>query len=66
MLSPAQGMRKESPAFRQALLRSEKKRAVAAILFLSIFEAMMLIRIFVLGSAMSPWGLLTLSSLIAF
>lgn len=66
MLSPAQRMRKESPAFRQALLRSEKKRAVAAILFLSIFEAMMLIRIFVLGSAMSPWGLLTLSSLIAF
>ena len=59
-------MRKASPAFRQALLRSEKKRVVAAILFLSIFAVLMLIRIFVLGSAMSRWGVLTLLSLIAF
>jgi len=66
MTSSIQEMRKTSPAFRQALLRSEKKRVVAAILFLSIFEVLMLLRIFVLGSAMSRWGLLTLSILIAF
>lgn len=55
-----------SPAFREAQLRSEKKRVLAAILFLSIFEVLMLIRIFVLGSAMSRWGVLVLLSLIAF
>lgn len=66
MTSLAQEMRKESPAFRQALLRSEKKRVVAAILLLSIFGVLMLIRIFVLGSAMSRWGLLVVLSLIAF
>lgn len=66
MTSSFHEMRKASPAFRQALLRSEKKRVVAAILFLSIFAVLMLIRIFVLGSAMSRWGVLTLLSLIAF
>lgn len=66
MTSLAQEMRKESLAFRQALLRSEKKRVVAAILLLSIFGVLMLIRIFVLGSAMSRWGLLAVLSLIAF
>jgi hypothetical protein len=64
--SSIQEMRKASLAFRQALLRSEKKRVVAAILFLSIFEVLMLIRIFLLGSAMSRWGVLTVLSLIAF
>jgi hypothetical protein len=59
-------MLKVSPAFRQAQLRSEKKRVLAAILFLSIFEVLMLIRIFVLGSAMSRWGVLVLLNLIAF
>lgn len=66
MTSSIQEMRKASPAFRQVLLRSEKKRVVAAILFLSIFELLMLFRIFVLGSAMNRWGLLTLLSLIGF
>jgi hypothetical protein len=55
MTSSIQEMRKASPAFRQTLLRSAKKRVVAAILFLSIFEVLMLFRIFVLGSAM-PLG----------
>jgi len=66
MTSSIHEMRKTSPAFRQAVLRSEKKRVVAAILFLSFFAVLMLIRIFVFGSAMSRWGLLTLLSLIAF
>src|SRR5690242_6023883 len=61
-----QEMCKASPGFRQALLQSEKKRVVAAILFLSIFEVLMVIRIFLLGSAMSRWGLLTLLTLIGF
>ena len=64
MTSSIHEMRKASPAFRQAVLRSEKKRVVAAILFLSIF--VMLIRIFVFGSAVSRWGVLTLLRLIAF
>ena len=64
--SAIQEIREASQAFRQVLLRSEKKRVVVAILFLSIFEVLMLIRIFVLGSAMSRWGVLTLFSLIAF
>jgi serine phosphatase RsbU (regulator of sigma subunit) len=66
MSSSIQEMRKVSPAFRQALLRSEEKRVAAAILFLSIFEVLMVLRIFVLGSAMSRWGLLILLGLIAF
>jgi len=66
MTRSIQEMCKASSAFQQALLRSEKKRVVAAILFLLVFAALMLVRIFVLGSAMSRWGLLTLLSLIAF
>ena len=55
-----------SAAFRQALLRSEKKRTIGIILFLSFFAVLMLIRIFVLGSAMSRWGFLVVAILVAF
>jgi len=55
-----------SPALRQALLRSEKKRTIGIILFLSFFAVLMFIRIFVLGSSMSHLGLLLLTILITF
>jgi serine phosphatase RsbU (regulator of sigma subunit) len=54
-----QQMRGDSPAFREALLKSERKRIIAAIAFVAVFAVLMLVRIFVLGSMMSKWGLLT-------
>ncbi|HXY06725.1 MAG TPA: PP2C family protein-serine/threonine phosphatase [Terriglobales bacterium] len=65
-LTRANEVRGVSPAFRQSLLRSEKKRAIGIILFLSLFAVLMFIRIFVLGSAMSPWGFFVVATLIAF
>lgn len=47
-----------SPAFRQALLKSEKKRIVAVVTFVSFFLLLAIVRIFVFGSGMSRWGLL--------
>jgi len=55
-----------SSLFRQALLRSEKKRTIGIILFLSFFAVLMFIRIFAMGSAMSRWGLLVVMILVAF
>jgi serine phosphatase RsbU (regulator of sigma subunit) len=52
-------MRENSQEFREALLKSERKRLIAAIAFVAVFAVLMLIRIFVLGSAMSKWGLFT-------
>ena len=66
MASSIQEIRKTSPTLLRVLLRSEKKRVVAAILFLSIFEILRLFRIFVLGTPMSHWGLFALSTLIAY
>ena len=57
-------MRGNSPAFREALLKSERKRIIAAIAFVAVFAVLMLVRIFVLGSMMSKWGLLTSLGLI--
>ena len=45
MTDSIQKMREESPAFRQALLKSEKKRIVAVLLFLSFFALVMLFRV---------------------
>jgi serine phosphatase RsbU (regulator of sigma subunit) len=50
-------MRRTSRRFRQALLTSEKKRIVGVIAFIAFFAALAVVRIFVLGSAMSRWGL---------
>jgi hypothetical protein len=49
-----------SAAFHQALLRSEKRRIYGVIAFVVFFTLIISIRIVVYGSAMSPWGLVTL------
>jgi hypothetical protein len=47
------------------LLRSERKRTIGIILFLSFFAVLMFIRISILGSAMSRWGFFVLAILVA-
>jgi|KBSSwiS6_1023812.scaffolds.fasta_scaffold03325_6 serine phosphatase RsbU (regulator of sigma subunit) len=59
-------MRETSPAFRHALLRSEKRRIVGVIVFVAFFSVLAIVRIYVLGSAMSRWGLLVSTLVIAF
>ena len=59
-------MRQTSPAFRQALLRSEKKRIVGVIVFVAFFSVLAIVRIYVLGSAMSRSGLVVSALVIAF
>src|SRR6478672_9859349 len=66
MLHSIQQMRKPSPAFRHALLKSEKKRIIGAIAFVSFFAVLAAVRIFVLGSAMSRWTLVVAALVIAF
>ena len=61
-----QEMRATSLAFRHALLKSEKKRIVGVILFVCCFAALAIVRIFVLGSAMSRWGLVVAALVVAF
>jgi len=61
-----QRMRQASPAFRQALLKSEKKRIVGVIVFVCFFTVLAIVRIFVLGSAMSRWSLVAAALVIAF
>jgi hypothetical protein len=60
-----QQMRGTSLAFRHALLKSEKKR-VGVIVFVCFFAVLAIVRIFVLGSAMSRWGLVVAALVIAF
>lgn len=55
-----------SPAFRQALLKSERTRIFAVVAFAVFFALLAAIRIFVFHSAMSRWGLLVAAILIAF
>lgn len=55
-----------SPVFRRALLKSEKKRILAVILFVVFFAFLVAVRIFLLGSAMSRYGLLAAALLIGF
>lgn len=57
MIHAIQQMRETSLALRHALLKSEKKRIVGVIIFVCFFSALAIVRIFVLGSAMSRWGL---------
>src|SRR5947207_8648857 len=66
MIHSIQQMRATSPAFRQVLLKSEKKRIVGVIAFVSFFAILAAIRIFVLGSAMSAWSLVAAALVIAF
>jgi len=53
-----------SLAFRHASLQSERKRITGIVLFLSFFAVLMFISIFVLGSAISRFGLLVVAILI--
>ena len=55
-----------SPAFRGALLKSEKKRILAVISFVLFFALLVAVRIFALGSAMARYGLLAAAVLIVF
>lgn len=55
-----------SPAFREALLKSEKKRIWAVISFVLFFALLAAVEIFVLGSAMGRYGLLAAAILIGF
>ena len=59
-------MREASPAFRQALLKSEQKRIAGVIAFVAFFAVLAFVRIFLLGSAMSRWSLVVAALLIAF
>src|SRR5215831_6264405 len=66
MTSPAGHLHEASPAFRQAMLKSELKRIVGVISFVLFFAVLAVVRIFVLGSAMSRWGLVAAALMIAF
>lgn len=66
MTTSIEEIRRASPAFRQALLRSERKRIVGAIAFVLFFAVLAAVRIFVFGSAMNRWGLLAMAGLITF
>jgi serine phosphatase RsbU (regulator of sigma subunit) len=66
MTHAIQQIRETSLAFRNALLRSEKKRIVGVIVFVCFFAVLAMVRIFVLGSAMSRWGLVVAALVIAF
>jgi hypothetical protein len=66
MIDSFQQMRETSPAFCHTLLQSEKKRIVGVIAFVSFFTALAAVRIFVLESAMSRWGLVAAVLVIAF
>ena len=62
----AEPKREASLAFRQALLTSEKKRIVGVVAFVLFFAILAAVRIFVLGSAMSRWGLVVAALVIGF
>jgi hypothetical protein len=66
MTHAIQQMRQTSLAFRHALLKSEKKRIVGVIIFVCCFAVLAIVRIFLLGSAMSRWGLVVAALVIAF
>lgn len=55
-----------SDAFQQALLRSEKKRTIGIILFLSFVAVLIFIRMLLHGPAMRYWGFFSVTALIAF
>ena len=66
MINSIQRMHEASPAFRQALLKSERRRIVGVILFVAFFAVLASVRIFLLGSAMSRWGLVVAALVIVF
>lgn len=66
MTGPIRHVLEASPAFRQALLKSETKRIVGVISFILFFAVLAMVRIFVMGSAMNRWSLVAAALMIAF
>ena len=66
MNSPIRRLLEQSPAFRQAMLKSETRRIVGVISFVLFFAVLAMVRIFAMGSAMSRWGLVAAALMIAF
>lgn len=58
-------MRESSPPFRRALLKSEEKRILGVVVFVTIFAVLAVIREVISDSAMSRWGLVVAVLLIA-
>jgi len=66
MTGPNRHLLEASPAFRQAMLKSERKRIFGVISFVLFFAVLAMVRIFVMGSAMSRWGLVAAVLMIGF
>ena len=66
MTSPTPPLTETSIAFRQAILKSETKRILGVISFVLFFALLAAIRIFVMGSAMSRWGLVAAALIVLF
>ena len=65
MTGPVRELHEASPAFRQAMLKSETKRIGGVISFVLFFALLAIVRILVMGSAMSRWGLFAAALMIA-
>ena len=59
-------MREASLAFRQALLKSERKRIIGVIAFVAFISVLAIVRIFVLGSEVNRYGLAVVALMAAF
>jgi len=66
MTSPTPPLTETSIAFRQAILKSETKRILGVISFVLFFALLAAVRIFVMGSAMSRWGLVAAALIVLF
>jgi len=66
MLNSVQEVCEASPAFCRARLESEKKRIIGVIAFVGFFLILVIVRIFMLHSAMSRWSLPAASLVIAW
>jgi hypothetical protein len=66
MSQPVREVKIDSVAFRQALLKSERLRIQAVIVFVIAFAGAIAIRILVYGSAMNRLGMLASFLLVAY
>jgi serine phosphatase RsbU (regulator of sigma subunit) len=60
-----QQMRNASPAFRRTVLRSEERRILGVVIFVTFFAVLAVIREIISDSAMSRWGLAIAAVVIA-
>lgn len=56
----------DSAAFQRALLQSERHRILGVVTFVTVFTGIVVLRILVYGSQMSPWGIVALVLLVAY